>query len=368
MARSAKPNMTSKNTTSRNTTPKKVTIREVAKRAKVSVGTASRVINNVSNVSPRIQARVKDAIEKLNYKPDPVAQSMRSGESRTIGVLVRDINSTALATFVNGAQDVLNEGGYTLLLACSDERKERELRFLDTAVSRRVDGLIMTTVSETDKDLVAVRRQITLPVVLFDREIPRSLDSLLIGHGQGTIQALEHLYSLGHRSIALLTGDVSVYPARARVYAYQQFAAARGLKLDPQLLRTRSFSEANAFLETSALLGRARPPTALVLGGISMLPGALRAVRSHGLRIPEDISIVGSGESDLAMLASPAISVVRWDYAEVGRTCARLLLDRLKGTAPDTPRRILVPAEYVIRESCASPRKQQRKQDRSNRR
>lgn len=332
----------------------KVTIRDVARRARVSVGTASRVINDVPNVSPEIQTRVRNAIAKLHYKPNAAAQSMRSGESRTIGVLVRDINSTALAGFVRGAQDVLSEGGYTLLLACSDERKDQELRFLNTAMTGRVDGLIMTTVSESDADLTRLRKTLALPVVLFDRETPSSLDSILIGHEQGTRDALGHLFSLGHRRIALLTGDVSVYPSRARVKGYRQFANAHGIGMDDELVRTRSFSEESAFVESSDLLALSQPPTALVLGGISMLPGALRAIRSRGLRIPGDISVVGAGESHLAMFATPAISVIRWDYTEVGRTCASLLLDRLKQRAPASPRRILVPAEYVARQSCAA--------------
>lgn len=331
----------------------RVTIRDVARQADVSIGTASRVINRFDNVAGEIRQRVESAIATLAYKPDFVAQAMRNGESRTVGILVRDITSPALAGFVRGAQEVLNEAGYTVILACSDENKDRELGFLESVASRRVDGLIMTTSSEDDKDLLAARQCITAPTVLFDREIPESFDALLIAHDHGVRQALEHLFQLGHRRIALLTGSTAVYPARARLRGYEQFFASRGLPMEDSMVNTNNFSEEGSFVETSILLGLARPPTAIVLGGISMLAGAMRAISARGLRIPQDLSLVGSGDSDLAMLATPSISVVRWNYLEIGRTGARLLLSRLRGPPPAEPRRIIVPTEYVIRGSCA---------------
>ncbi len=332
--------------------PHRPTIKEVAALAGVSLGTASRVINKHSNVSPDIQVKVNAAIAKLGYTPDMIAQIMRNGESRTVGILVRNITSPVLAGFVRGAQDVLTDEGYTVLLSCSEERREREIGFLMSAASRRIDGLIMITHSETDPELLALRQAVNIPTVLFDREIPESFDALLMAHEQGIKQSLEHLFSLGHRRIALLTGNDTVYPARARLRGYRSFFEERGLEVDEGLISANTFTSEGTFVEASCVLGLAQAPTAIILGGISMLAGALRAVNARGLRIPEDISIIGSGDSDLAMLATPPISVIRWNNEEVGRTSALLLLDRLKGAAVKAPRRIIVPTEYVIRGSC----------------
>jgi LacI family transcriptional regulator len=324
----------------------------VAALAEVSLGTASRVINKHNTVSPEIRKRVNAAIVELGYQPDVVARSMRSGESRTVGILVRNITSPVLAGFVRGAQDALAEEGYTVLLACCEERREREVSFLMSAASRHIDGLIMITTSESDRELLALRRDVNIPTVLFDREIPTTFDALLIAHDQGIKQALEHLLGMGHRRIALLTGSDTVYPARARLEGYRSFFKSRDLPVDEHLIVARSFTSESAFVETSTALGMANPPTALILGGISMLAGAMRAIEARGLRIPDDISIVGSGDSDLAMLARPSISVIRWNNEEVGRTGALLLLNRMKGVAAAEPRRIIVPTEYVIRASC----------------
>ncbi len=328
------------------------TIKEVAALAGVSLGTASRVINKHSNVAPEIQKRVSAAIDKLGYQPDMVARSMRNGESRTVGIFVRNITSPVLAGFVRGAQDVLTEEGYTVLLACSEERREREIGFLMSAASRRIDGLIMITSSERDSELLALRQEVKIPTVLFDREVPESFDALLMAHETGIKQALEHLFTLGHRRIALLTGSETVYPARVRLQAYRSFFASKKLPVDERFISANTFTSEGAFVEASSILGLAQPPTAIILGGISMLAGALRAVNARGLRIPQDVSIVGSGDSDLAMLATPPVSVIRWNNEEVGRTSALLLLDRLRGATPSEPRRIVVPTEYVIRGSC----------------
>lgn len=333
----------------------KVTIRQVAKAAGVSLGTASRVLNGLPNVTPGIRKRVEKAIARLDYKPDPVAQAMRKGASRTVGVLVRDITVPALAAFVRAAQDTLHEAGYALVVAWAEERKDRELDFLASVASRRVDGLILNTSSERDPELVQARKALGIPMILLDREVPRSLDAMLIAHDQGVRHALEYLYRLGHRRIAIVTGSTAVYPGRSRLRGYEEFFAAHGQQIDRSLVRTQGFGGDSAFVETSALLSLPKPPTAIVLGGISMLAGALRAVRARGLRIPEDLSLVGSGDSELAALATPPVSVIRWNYAELGRTGAKLLLDRLRGET-HAPRRIVVPTEFVMRESCAPPR------------
>jgi len=327
------------------------TIHQVAKLAEVSVGSASRVINNVSNVAPDIRERVQKAILELGFKPSQVAQSMRRGETRTVGVFVRDITAPVLAGFVKGAQDVLHEQGYTVLLACSDENPEREVGFLSAVGSGKVDGLIMTTSSEQDERLAQARSEVSVPTVLFDREVPGKFDSVLIAHDQGVAETLEHLHSLGHRRIALLTGGRDVYPSRSRIQGYENFYQSRGLPWDKNLISANNFSEEWAFLESSIMLSGAQPPTAIIVGGISMLAGAMRAIRARQLTIPDDISLVGNGDSELARFCKPSISVVTSDYTEIGRTCAGLLLARLRGQQPEEVRRIIVPAEYIMRGS-----------------
>lgn len=331
------------------------TIKDVARRASVSLGTASRVINGHKSVSDDIRARVEQAIVDLGYRPDAVAQSMRRGATRTIGIVIRDITVPVLAGFVKSAQEVLEEAGYTLITASSDDRREREVDILTALSRRRVDGLIMTTSSELDPLVINAQESIGSPVVLLDRETPASFDAVLIDHCEGTRRAVEHLLDLGHHRIALLTGSETVRPSADRVLGYQDAFEARGLAVDPDLIRTHSFAAEFGYVETSALLGQQQPPTAIIAGGIAMLAGALRAIRAHALRVPDDISLIGNSDSDLAELATPPITIIRWSYAEIGKTAAQFILDRIESDPERPPRRVRFATELVIRGSCAPP-------------
>jgi LacI family transcriptional regulator len=332
----------------------KPTIKDVARKAGVSLGTASRVLNRHQSVSEAMRARVEQAIVDLGFRPDAVAQSMRRGATQTIGIVIRDITVPVLAGFVKSIQDVLYEAGYTLVIAGSEDRRERELDLLNRLARRRVDGLVMTTSSERDPMLLKAREGLRIPVVLLDRDTPADFDAVLVAHRDGIRRALDHLLDLGHRRVALLTGPGSVRPAAERILGYEDAFSARGLAVDPTLIRTGSFTGEFAYIETSDLLGRGDRPTAIIAGGIAMLAGTLRAVRAHGLRIPEDISIIGGCDSDLAELAAPPVTVLRWSYAEIGKAAAQLLLDRIERDPNRPPRRIKFPTELVIRASCAA--------------
>jgi LacI family transcriptional regulator, galactose operon repressor len=338
------------------TEPERPTIKDVARKARVSLGTASRVINGNRSVRDEIRGRVEQAIVELGYRPDAVAQSMRRGATRTIGIVIRDIAVPVLASFVKSAQEVLREAGYTLIVASSEDRRERELDILNAFSRQRIDGLIITTASEHDSQLLKARESLGAPVVMLDREVPAAFDAVLVAHREGTRHAVEHLLELGHRRIALLTGSETVRPSMERVLGYQDAFKARGIDVDPDLIRTSSFSADSSYVETSALLGQSDPPTAIIAGGIAMLPGSLRAIRAHSLRIPGDISLIGTCDSDLAELATPAITLIHYDFAEIGRTAAQFVLDRIERDPERPPRRVKFATQLILRASCTPPR------------
>lgn len=332
------------------------TIRDVAKTAGVSLGTVSRVLNAHRSVKPEVRRRVEDAIRLLSYRPNAVAQSMRSRATRSIGCIIRDITIPGLAAFVKAAQDVLHAAGYSLTLANSENRKDRELELLGLFARRQTDAIIMAGSSESDPELLAALETLRVPLVLMDREAPEWADSVTVDHSTGTAQAIDYLVGLGHRRIALLTGSPELYPARERIKGYRLAHAAHGPLLDDFVVRTGTFLADFGFRETSGLLSSRRPPTAIISGGMEMLAGVIRAVRVGGLGIPGDVSIVACSDSDLAELMTPPVTALRWDLAEVGRTAAQMLLDRLEGEALHEPRRIKLPTELILRESCGVPR------------
>jgi len=334
----------------------KLTIRDVARTAGVSVGTVSRVLNRNESVRADIRQRVHQAIDTLGYSPNHVAQSMRSRTTQTIGCIIREISIPPLAAFVRAAHDVLHEAGYALLLTNSEGSAERERELLKRLSRRQADGILLGQYSPPTAEFEAFLRMLNVPIVLVDRDQPAWADSVAADHFHSAERITGHLLALGHRRIALITGSEQLFPARQRLRGYHAAHAAQGVAVDPALISTTSFLAASGFSVVSGLLSHGAPPTAVIAGGIDMLDGVLRAIRQKGLSIPRDISVVGAGDSSLAELHTPPISVSHWDQTAVGRLAAEMLLERIAGRAGAEPRHVLIPTEFLFRESTAAPR------------
>jgi LacI family transcriptional regulator len=333
-----------------------VTIRDVARAAEVSVGTASRVINGKATVGPEVRSRVLKAIETLGYRPDAIAQSMRRGSTHVIGCVIRDINIPMLAAFVHAAHNVLDRAGFSLLLSNSEGREDRERELLMRLNSQRSDGIMIGPYSPMTPAFDKFLHSIGAPIVMVDRDEPPWADAVMADHAGATRKATSRLIDLGHRRIALLTGGPMIYPARERIRGFTEAFAAKGIELDQSLIRAHSFLSPESFQQTSALLAGKEPPTAIIAGGIDMLAGVIRAIRVRGLSIPEDISVVGAGDSELAELHMPAISVQHWDQGEIGAAAANLLLSRIRNVASEEPQHVLIRSEFIERASITTPR------------
>jgi len=330
------------------------TIIDVARVAGVSVGSVSRVLNSNPSVTARVSSKVRKAIAELDYRPNTAAQSMRSQVSKTVGCIIRDIDILGLASFVRAAHDVFLEAGYALLLSNSEGRVERERQLISVMASRRADALLIAQCSETDPELIAGLERAKVPIVLFDREHPDWADAVTIDHRGGIRRAIGRLVQLGHTRIALITGGEALFPARERIIGFKKAHEDLGLAVNPAYIRAGSFQAAFGYEQTSLLVSLENRPTAILAGGIEMLPGIIRALRMKGLSIPQDISLVGTLNSDLAELYEPPISVIKWNYSDVGRTAARFALDRLRGNNSPACNRLIVPTEFVMRESCGA--------------
>lgn len=333
----------------------KPTIKHVAAEAGVSLGTASRVVNQYADVNPDMKLRVERAIAKLGYMPDAVAQSMRLRSTRTVGILIRDFSSSAFVSFANVAQSILFRHGYVPLLAGYDDEPAREIDILRAFAQRRIDGLIVTTSSDRNQALADARRKLGVPSILFDRDPDGAHDTIAIDHRGGIRAAGQYLFFLGHRRIALLTGQTDVRPARERVAAYRKIHADAGLPFETALVRTGSFAADFAERETAQLLAMPNRPTAIISGGVNMLPGVLRGIRAAGLRIPRDVSVVSSTNPEMAELLTPSVTELRVDYAAIGQQASALMMGRLEGTIQGPGQVLRFGTTLIERESCASP-------------
>lgn len=331
------------------------TIRDVATLAEVSVGTVSNVLNNLATVKPAIREKVRSAIAQLGFAPDAIAQSMRVGSTHMIGCILRDLTIPLLTDFIRAAHDTFDAAGFSLLISNTEGRTEREHVLLANLARRRVDGVIIGPYTPITGEFREFLSELKFPVVLLDRSEASWLDAVMIHHRDGMFRAVKHLLGLGHRRIALITGDQRLYPSRERVAGFHEAFAEEGIVPDPDLIRTESFLPDAASETVTELLRRPDRPTAIIAGGMDMLSGVLRAVRSFGLVIPRDLSIFGSGDSELAQLHQPDISMIDWDYAKVGHIAANMLLDRIRGEVSTEVRHIIVPTRLVMRASVAPP-------------
>jgi LacI family transcriptional regulator len=331
------------------------TIKDVARLAKVAVGTVSRVVNRHPAVDPATRQRVTRVMTSLGYQPNVIAQSLRTLVTRTVGVVVPDISNPNWACILQSASQELQPRGYTVVVASSGGQRAVELGALAAFSRRRTDALMLALDSADDAGLRESLRQVGAPVIMMEREFAGRWDAVLTDHAGGAHAATRHLLGLGHRRIALITASPSVRPGAQRVEGYTRAFAGRGLAVPPDLVRCGSFDSDFAFREASSLLSGRRPPTAIIAGGIQLLAGVLRAAGLHGVAIPGRLSVVSCGDTDLAQLASPPVTVVRWDVKAIGVVAAQAVLRRLEGTADTAPVRVMLESELVLRDSCAPP-------------
>jgi LacI family transcriptional regulator len=325
---------------------------------------SSDVCSSDLDVSPTMRARVMAAVDELRYRPNLLAQSLRSQQTRTVGFLVGDISNPLLAEMVKGAVTTLRQEGYATILTDSERDPELDAMHLGLFEQRRVDGLILSPSRENHPATLEALGRLKVPLVLIDRELPSSIvaDRVLSDHQVGMKQALNHLIDLGHRRIGLIVG----LPVRATVERKAALTAAfKERRLDPTYLifESEDLSFDSGLEGARALLDDPVPPTAILVGGNQLVVGALTEIRRRGLRIPDDVSIVSTDDTAVTALHTPPIATVRRDTVELGTVAATLLLERMREQAREqdsalgvaetvVPREITLPTEFVARESC----------------
>lgn len=334
------------------------TMKEVAARARVSQATVSHVINQKTYVSPKLHERVLRAVRDLDYHPNAVARTLRTKRSKTIGMIIPNISDPFFDTVVRGAEDVLANEGYTLIVGNSDDDVRKEEAYYRTFREKQVDGmLLIISPGSGPPDYLQQHVSKMTPIVYLDRYY-RGLrgDTVLLDDFGGTYQGASHLLKRGHRRIAMITGPLNLANASMRLQGYRQALADFGVAFDETLVREGRFDMASGEERTGDLLLLNPRPTALLASNALMAVGALRAFTKCGLRCPEDIALVSYNDLDWFDLLKPSITVVRLPVYDLGATAAEILLKRISGKLTSSYRRVILKSELVIRESCGSPR------------
>jgi LacI family transcriptional regulator len=339
---------------------KRPTQADVAQQAGVSRATVSYVLNDQESrvpISPQTRERVLEVIERLGYEPDARAQSLRSGDSKTIGLLIPDIHNPHYWQMIDGIEEETYKAGYDLILAHSSVDKARE-EYCIRALSRRtMSGLIIvTTQNVLDESLIERLRALGRPVV---GVVAPGFDYNATDYHSGTKELLKHLLKLGHKRFAFINGVADLNIGLDRLGVYVQMLGDKGIPEAHRLVETCGFEIEDGYQAVYKVLSKKPRPTALVVINDFLAIGAIRAANDLGLQIPKDVSIASFDDLPVSSYLVPRLTTVRRDNKAIGRAMTKLLLARLKNPK--------LPTELIIRESTGLAPKGQRKEERGKR-
>ncbi len=335
-----------------------VTLREVARRAGVHAGTASRALNpqTRSLVNADTASKVIAAAEELGYRPNPMARGLKTNRSFTIGVLVPDLTNPLFPPIVRGIEDELATEGYTALLANSDNDREKERLHFETMKDRQLEGFIMAT-AELDHPLIEDAIAADVPIVLVNRTVDSSRTFAVINDDRkGTALAVDHLVELGHTRIALIVGPERYSTGKTRYRGFIDAMKAADLKPDRKLIRfTTTFVESEGERVFKQLLeDDAKEFTAVVAGNDLLALGCYDALADAGLGCPQDLSIVGFNDIPFLDKLKPPLTTIRIPHYELGTRAAALVLNRLRDPKLE-PVTVQLDPKLIVRGSTAPP-------------
>lgn len=342
------------------------TIADVARLAGVAPITVSRVLNGNGPVNPATRARVLAAIQELDYVPNAIARSLARNSTSTLAYFQSNITNPFNATVLRGIEQVAHEAGFSVFLcdiardteapggeAANAPWRERAVRYFETLVSRRVDGVIVN--SEAVEPYCRLLERAGIPYVAVVHELEGlAVDTVVGDNVGGARQLVHHLASLGHRRIAFFNGQLSTSTARERLAGYQAAVAEAGLDDDLALIWPGEYSRRSGYERARALLERPAGVTAVFAANNFIALGVLAALRERGWRCPEDLALVSFDDIELAALIDPFLTVVVERAEEMGARATSLLLERIAGATPAGPRRVVLPVDLIVRRSCGA--------------
>lgn len=335
-----------------------VTIKQVAETAGVSEATVSRVLNDHPTVDPALRQRVLETIAALNYQPSGVARSLRRQRTYTIGLIVPDNRNPFYAEIARAAEIFCGEAGYSVYLCNSDEDERKEIDYCHKLHQQRVDGVI-AAITGISAEAIHYLKKHRMPVVLVDRGHPEvQADIIQSDHYQGACDALEYLIELGHRRVAVISGEKHEPPIQERLKAYHDVLHKHRRTFDPTMIYESSGNKRPEFETGYAggryLLNRPDRPTAIFAFNDTIATGALRYAVEQGIGVPHELSIVGVDNIPLSSFISPRLTTVAQSMLELGRSAAELLLRRIQGLSEGCIQQRL-PSPLLIRESTGKP-------------
>lgn len=330
------------------------TMRDIAQVAKVSQGTVSAVINGHPTVKPANVRKVMEACEKLGYVPDIVARAMRTGRSQQIGLLIPDIRNPYYPELARGVEDAATVAEYRVFLCNVDRNLEKERNYVRSLVARKVDGLLMVKPQLPIEELRELRGKCGCVIFEPGEAVLGEFDVVDADSRSGSEEAVKHLLEQGHRRIAYIGGRMDSVGAKERLNGYMAQLTKHGIKVDKDLIKQGDYSMESGYLAAKALLCSEERPTAIFAANDVMALGALKRLTEQGVRVPQDISLVGFDDIAMASYSTPSLSTVRMPKYEMGRKGFEMLQRILQNQGKWEPSHTVLKTGYIARESVAA--------------
>lgn len=331
----------------------KNSLKKVAEKAGVSIATVSRVINNSPNVNPETRIRIEKIVKDLKYTPNRVAKRLRNrnASGNLLGVLIPDIQNPFYIEVLRGIEDVAYKKKYALIVCNFSQDETKEKLYLDILQSESVDGLIAAPTHEHDQKVINVVKT-GLPIVCVDRGlVDADVDVVLVDNRKGAFTAVDYLAKKGYKRIAYISGIPKLPSSRERELGYRDALDANSLPAYDELIRYGDSRHDSGVKLCDELLNLSKPPDAIFTGNNLITLGALETIHKKGLKIPDDVAIIGFDDMYWSISLNPPLTAVRQPAYEIGKCAAEQLISRI--TNPDRPTsNMILKTELMIRNSC----------------
>ena len=331
------------------------TIVHVARAAGVSVSTVSHVINRTRRVSPATAKAVQAAIDAVGFRPNVLARALKTASTQSVGIAISAISNAYFSDIICAIETECARLGMMVFLSDTQDDPDRELAVVTAFQQRRVDEVISAPSADPRRRALDYLSAVNLPCVLVDRTPDPSFDQVGVNNREAMRALVDHVASFGHRRIGYIGGHPGFETTLERIAGYRDTLERLGLAFDERCLIAGNASTSGATEAAHALLSLPRRPTAIVAGNNMATIGVMRAIGARGLRVPEDISVVGFDDFEWADCFEPRLTLVAQPCEEIGCRAAALLIDRI-ANPQGAPRTIRLSATLVVRESCARPR------------
>lgn len=328
-----------------------VTIKDIAREANVSVTTVSRVLNKKPDVSDDTKKEILKIIDELGYKPNGIARGLVLNKTYTIGLVVPDISNPYFPQVAKGVEKKAKELGYSVIFCDTDNDKEEEKKAIELLKNRRVDGIVLS-LSMINKSELNKLQQENFPVVQIDREVPGlNYPTVIIDNNESAFKATKYLIQLGHTQIAHITGDLDTKTGQDRLVGFKRALKKFNIYQKEKWILEGDYSKESGFNLMKQLLESKERPTAVFAANDLMALGAYEAIFNYDLEIPEDISIIGHDDIDVASIIRPELTTMAQPKYKLGQEAARTLIEEIENNKVENKRRILLKSQLIIRNS-----------------